>query len=150
MANWSKNVIGKFKFGEWMFHTQVLHLTSLIIGTHDIIKKSVCYSERVSQGINKSKLDSTASAMEMFQIESCGRGYHIYKDIWNPPSGEEWTCSHEIENTKDPFAVAMKRRTTIVDHVPCKMSAACVLFIARKGTISCTITGSCCFSADKL
>ena len=44
--------------------------------THDI-KKSVHYSERVSQGVNKSKRGSTASAMETFQIESCVRGHHI-------------------------------------------------------------------------
>ena len=50
--------------------------------THDIIdyKKSVRYSERVSQGVNKSKLDSTTSTIEMFQIESCVRGHHINKD----------------------------------------------------------------------
>ena len=46
--------------------------------THDIMKKSVHYSERVSQGVNKSKLESTTSAMETFQIESCVRGHHIY------------------------------------------------------------------------
>ena len=61
------------------------------------------YSERVSQGI---KLDSTASVLETFQIESCVRGHHIY-------NGEELTCSSEIENTKDPFAVAVKRRTNL-------------------------------------
>ena len=83
---------------------------SLIIVTHDIIKKSVCYSEHVSQGVNKSKLDSIANAMETFQIESCVRGHHIYKGIWNPSSGEKLTCSREIENTKDPFAVAVKCR----------------------------------------
>ena len=43
--------------------------------THDIIKKSVHYSKRVS---NNSKLDSTANTMETFQIESCVRGDHIY------------------------------------------------------------------------
>ena len=70
------------------------------------------YSEHVSYGI---KLDLTASAiaMETFQIESCVRGHHIYKEIWNLSSGEELTCSCEIENTKDPFAVAVKRRTNL-------------------------------------
>ena len=53
-----------------MFHTPVLRMKPLIIGTHDITSKK-SYSERVSQGVNKSKLDSTASAMETFLIESC-------------------------------------------------------------------------------
>ena len=104
MANWSKNAIGEFKFGECMFraHSLVprplpdfisqpifLHGCEIKSGsglgtrlprasiTHDIIKKSVHYSERVSHGLNKSQLDSTASAMETFQIESCVRGHHI-------------------------------------------------------------------------
>ena len=107
---------GEFKFGECMFHAQVLCMTS---------SRRVRYSECVSQGVNKSRLDSTASAMETFQIESCVRGHHIYKDIWNP-SGEELTCSHEIENTKDPFAVAVKcYRTTIVGHVLQNISCMC-------------------------
>ena len=113
MANWSKSVIGEFKFGKCMFHAQVLRMQLSIIDTHDIIKKSVRYSKCVSQ------LDSTASEMEMFQIESCVRGHHIYKDIWNPSSGEELTCSREIESTKDLLAVAIKRGTA---HVPRKIS----------------------------
>ena len=48
LANWSKNVIGEFKFGECMFHAQVLRKTSLIIDTRDVIKKSVHYSECVN------------------------------------------------------------------------------------------------------
>ena len=43
--NWSKNIIGEFKFGECMFRAQVL-------ATHDIVKKSVRYSECVSQDVN--------------------------------------------------------------------------------------------------
>ena len=47
LANWSKNVIGEFKFGECMFHAQVLCMTTLIIDTHDIKKlKSVCFSQQ--------------------------------------------------------------------------------------------------------
>jgi len=86
--------------------------------------------------------------METFRFESCVRGHHIHKNIWNPSLGEELTCSREVENTQDPFAVAVKRRTTIVGHVPRRISAACALFIERKGTITCKITGSRCFSAD--
>ena len=101
-------------------HVPCASIAHDIIDTHDI-KKSVRYSERVSQGVNKSKLDSTASAIETFQIESCVRGHLIYKDIQNP-SGEELNCSREIENTKHPFAVAVKRGTTFVRHVPRKIS----------------------------
>ena len=46
--------------------------------------------------------------METFRFESCVRGHHIYKNIWNP-LGEELTCCREVENTQDPFAVAVKQ-----------------------------------------
>jgi len=60
------------------------------------------------------------------------QGHHIYKHVWTPFVGEELTCTHEIENTKDPFAVVLVRRSTVVRHVPRKISATCALFLARK------------------
>jgi len=44
--------------------------------------------------------------------------------------------------------VAVMRGGTVVGHVPKKISAACALFLGRKGSIRCTISGSRCFSAD--
>ena len=55
----------------------------------------------------QNKLDLTTGTMETFQIESCVR--RPSQDIWNPSSGEELTCSYEIENIQDLFAVAVKR-----------------------------------------
>ena len=40
-------------------------------------------------------------------MESCVRGYHIYKDIWEASVGEELPCQHESGNRADPFAVAV-------------------------------------------
>ena len=38
--------------------------------------------------------------------------------------------------------------TTIIGHVPWKISAACSLFLRQKGTIQCSITGTQMYSAD--
>ena len=48
------------------------------------------------------------------------QGHHIYKQVWTPFIGEELARTHEIENTKDPFAVAVHvvRHCTVVHHVP--------------------------------
>ena len=48
----------------------------------------------------------------------------------------------------DPYAVAVMRRSAVVGHVPRRISAACALFLARDGTITCTVTGSKQYSAD--
>ena len=58
--------------------------------------------------------------MEAFEVESCIRGYHVF-------IGKELNCVQERINTKDLYAVAVIRRSTVVGHVPRKMSAACVL-----------------------
>ena len=58
------------------------------------------------------------------------------------------TCTREVENTKDPFAVAMVCRSTVVGNVPQRLSAACALFLARKGTAQCKVTGIRCFIVD--
>ena len=46
----------------------------------------------------------------MFEIQSCVRGYHVYKDIWTPSVGETLSCEREEDNTADPYAVAVKKK----------------------------------------
>ena len=86
--------------------------------------------------------------METCEIETCVRGHHVYKSIWSPTTGEELDCRREPSNAEDPYAVAVVRRSTVVGHVPRKISAACSLFLRREGTIRCRITASRRFSDD--
>ena len=72
--------------------------------------------------------------METFEVDSCIRGYHVFKSIWNPTTGKELNCVQERTNTEDPYAVAVIRRSAVVGHVPRKMSATRALFLRRKGT----------------
>ena len=65
--------------------------------------------------------------MEMFQVESCVLGHHIYKDVWPPSLGEVLQCTRVLENTKDRYAVAMVHRSTVVGHIPHKVAAASAL-----------------------
>ncbi len=85
---------------------------------------------------------------EIFQIASCVRGYHVYKAIWNPFAGQEYTCEREEANGEDPYAVAIISGGVTVGHVPRKISAACSLFLQRFGHINCIITGSRRYSED--
>ena len=69
--------------------------------------------------------------METFEVDSCIQGYHVFESIWNPTTGEELNCRRERTNTKDPYTVAVIRRSAVVGHVPRKVS----LFLRRRGTI---------------
>ena len=42
-----------------------------------------------------------------FFISSVVRGYHAYKDIWQPDVGEELQCQRAVGNLVDAFAVAV-------------------------------------------
>ena len=80
--------------------------------------------------------------MDSYEVNSCVRGYHIYKDIWSPSVGESLICEREINNLEDPYAVAMMKEHSVVGHIPRKISAACSLFLAKEGSsITCIIIG---------
>ena len=62
--------------------------------------------------------------------------------------GGKFSCKRKSGNNKDPYAVAVMRRDTIVGYDSRKISAACSLFLGRNGIIHCTITGTRRFSTD--
>ena len=59
----------------------------------------------------------------MFTLISCVRGYHVYKDIWDPVVGETLNCEREDRNPQDPYDVDVKK----IGHVPV-ISCICTLF----------------------
>ena len=44
---------------------------------------------------------SMAAAQADVSKRSCVKGYHVYKDIWTPPIGEELVCHREQRNAHD-------------------------------------------------
>ena len=71
------------------------------------------------------------------RIDSCIRGFHEYKAIWDPTLGEELDCSREMDNPNDPYAVSVSKGTEIVGHVPRKIS--CLLLVWKKLVLLCTV-----------
>ena len=69
-----------------------------------------------------------------FVVESCVRGHHVYKKRWDASAGEELPCKKDNGNEKDPYAVAVMQRSTIVGHVPRKVARHFWL-IRDRGTI---------------
>ena len=49
--------------------------------------------------------------MSSYRMESCIRGFHIYKGVWTPFIGKGLVAPAKKNNREDPFAVAMKRGT---------------------------------------
>ena len=87
-------------------------------------------------------------------FESCIRGYHVYKNIWNPTVNEVLSCARDTTNEHDPFAVMVTKTvappagTSVVGHLPKKISSTCSMFLRKGGSISCRVTGNQQYSSD--
>ena len=82
-------------------------------------------------------------------MESCVRGHHVYQHVWTLLMlGEELQCACEESNDSDPYTVAVMNRHNVVGHVPRRISAACSIFLCKRGMIVCTVTAPRRFSAD--
>ena len=83
-----------------------------------------------------------------FQLSSMVRGYHEYQHSWDAAVGETLQYHCEDENIYDPYAVSVKKGSTIVGHIPKKLSCLYSLFLRRGGNICCEVTGLRHYSSD--
>ena len=67
-----------------------------------------------------------------FILDSCIRGYHVYKDLWNATPGETLTCIRERGNRNDVFAVAAQSDGNIVGHIPWHILCICTFLYVEK------------------
>ena len=56
--------------------------------------------------------------MDNFTVSAMVQGYHVYKEIWSAEVHEELRCEREVGNCNDTFAVAVKKGTVTVGHIP--------------------------------
>ena len=77
----------------------------------------------------------------------CGlRGFHVYKEIWTPVTGEILPCSHERNNVHDRYAIAAKRSfvgrldSAVVGHLPREISRATRFLILHGGLVKVEVT----------
>ena len=57
-------------------------------------------------------------------------------------------CGRESGNFRDPFAVAVKKNSDIVGHVPRRISSVCSMLLRRGRSIHCRVTVCRRYSAD--
>ena len=53
-----------------------------------------------------------------FEMVSYVKGYHVYKTLWNPLTGEFFSCEREPDNPMDKYVVCVKKENNIVGHLP--------------------------------
>ena len=81
--------------------------------------------------------------MTSLTISSYVRGYHAYKESWEPFSGEVLPLEREPDNPEDRFAVAIKKRGQVVGHIPFNLAPTVSAFLSRTTNITLVeVTGS--------
>ena len=51
-------------------------------------------------------------------VDTVLKGFHVYKDVWNPVIGKTLFCTLEFGSIHDPYAVAACKGVELVGHVP--------------------------------
>ena len=70
-----------------------------------------------------------AASFDSVEFNSFIRGYHAYKDIWEPFVGETPLLKREPTNVKYRSAVAVMKETEVVGHVPYNISFGLSMFL---------------------
>ena len=76
----------------------------------------------------------------------CGlRGYHVYKEIWNPIVGEKLACIFERNNPHDRYAIAATKlfpgrlANVTVGHLPWEISRFTRFLLMRGADVYVTV-----------
>ncbi len=93
--------------------------------------------------------DTVMAEIVSYVLNSMVRGYHVYKDIWNSQIDEILQCARERHNVRNQFAVAVKKGTNIVGHLPRSISTASYVFLGKpQSSITCRVVGERRYSRD--
>ena len=81
---------------------------------------------------------------KVFVFSSAVRGFHVYRDIWNPTENEELECLYERNNMFDPFAIKTCRQLDgiLVGHLPREISRPTKFLLDRGATIQATLSAT--------
>ena len=70
----------------------------------------MCYHKDFTTSLNFNNWWHMWIMEEDLVIELCVCSYHVYKDMWEAAIGEKLPCEWETRNTKDRYAVALKKK----------------------------------------
>ena len=70
-------------------------------------------------------------SLHVLEIPSYVRGYHAYKDNWNPVVGKTLVLRREPTNMVDKHAVAVVKDSVVVGHIPYNLAPRVGQFLRR-------------------
>ena len=92
------------------------------------------FNTKILQHRSREERTERVTAMEKIFERNCIPGYHVYKKLWGAMVGEALVCEREPKIPSDQYAVAVKNKGTIIEHLPQKLSRVCLQFLRRLST----------------
>ena len=82
--------------------------------------------------------------INLFEFSSAVRGYHYYRNYWQPQTEQKLVCSHEKDNPYDFFAikVAIIESGTMVGHLPMENSRVTKYILDRGAQVYAILTST--------
>ena len=74
-----------------------------------------------------------------YEFRAAIRGFHVYRNIWQPYEDEKLRCDFEPDNMFDMFSIKVLGGTGIVGHLPREISRPTKFLIDRGATISAKV-----------
>ena len=92
------------------------------------------------QNLTPLKFDTTKICDDSHMATECKNklcvlGYHMYKNIWEAAFRETVSCVRKSRNARDRYAVAVEKNSTVIEHLPRKVSCVCALLLKQGGSI---------------
>ena len=92
--------------------------------------------------ICKHKLEKMAATNKTLVFSAAVRGFHVYRDVWNPHENEKLVCLFEVKKLFDMLAIitCRKDREKAVGHLPREISGTTKYLIDRGEKITAKLS----------
>ena len=103
-------------FSVYCILVRPLNLVNLKFGDlhHQIESKDVSHGPYAYYSL----FSLVTARSQMYKVDSCVRGHHVFRGIWNSTIGEQLVCKREASNTQHDCqpAVAVMHGATIIER----------------------------------
>ena len=78
--------------------------------------------------------------MSVHEFVAAIRGFHVYRQVWQPVQHEELTCTHEIGNHFDMFSIkTINNQGVLSGHLPREISRHTKFLLDRGASVTATL-----------
>ena len=108
--------------------TNLVHLRNYHFHSQNTVTKLAIMEVLELLLSNISEAVSVSKCSGLFSFNSYIRGFHAYKQNWDPVLGRRYSCTTEEKNEHDEYAVAVVNDDEVVGHISLSLSKIMSVF----------------------